>query len=115
MFCSNCGARISDESSFCPQCGSNIVPNATAPTQPMQQVPQQFPQQPVYAAPPQQTYVVKEKGGGCLKAVAIVLAIVIALVALLAFTLHKCDNCGDYFLGEGHSFFGARICDDCWD
>jgi hypothetical protein len=63
MFCSNCGAEVSETASFCRKCGASL--REPAPAQPVEQPPvqqgpqppafqQQAPQQPVAQAPVQQ-------------------------------------------------------------
>lgn len=53
-YCDNCGAKITEETKFCPNCGREIfmggVPSPTSPSPPTQP----FPQQPTY--PPNQQY-----------------------------------------------------------
>lgn len=100
MFCPNCGTNNTNGVPYCAHCGRSLSSNPV-------------PSQPVYVAPPQQTYVVKQKSGGCLKVIGIFFAIVVVIAIVLALTLHKCDNCGDYFFGEGTKIFGYRLCDDC--
>lgn len=58
MFCTHCGASISDDAKFCPVCGS---PVAGASAQPEPQPAPQLHQQPAASAVPQQTYAASQQ------------------------------------------------------
>lgn len=56
MFCSNCGAQISDQSKFCPSCGQPIQQQSQQPQPAQASYGQQPYQQQAYQQPYQQSY-----------------------------------------------------------
>lgn len=74
MFCNKCGAKIADDSQFCPSCGQKVTP-ATTPTQESATAPAPSPTTP---QPPAK----KKKGGcGCL-------FVILLFIALIAGTVY---------------------------
>lgn len=76
MFCNRCGAKIADDSQFCPACGQKVAP-ASTPAQ------ESSAPSPVTPPTPQQPVKKKKRGCGCL-ILWILLGFIIALVVVIS-------------------------------
>ena len=132
MNCSNCGASCPANAGFCPKCGSQLQsPAAQAPWGNAAQTPpmnRPSPAQPMnyrptptyqpYAAPayrPTGSAAYTQEKKKTWIPIVVVLSVLAAIGLILGLSMHKCDNCDEYFLGSGHEVWGYTICDDCWD
>jgi tetratricopeptide (TPR) repeat protein len=107
MFCSECGAKISDEGEFCPECGTPVFDkksddqfqppafpqNTAAPTEPMNSTPPAMPAFPVPSAPPVEPEKPKKPKKGLFIALGVAFfVIVLAVGSLLAFTFYRASS-----------------------
>lgn len=104
MFCKNCGAELPDGAIFCAACGESLQGGSPQRAKEASAV-----SGTVEAAVPA-TSGGKSSAG---KAVAIVVAILVA-IALLLTQFHICDYCGQPFFGKSYRAYGYDfLCTDC--
>ena len=132
MYCPKCGHKNEDSAAFCGGCGKALTATAPAsPWRPAGDIPgkeqrsrPETPVQPVYSPPTgydvqYATPVIVQhpkKSSTAKWLIPVIILAVLAIVAAIMFsTAKECGNCGKTFWGEGHTFLGYPICDDCWN